>query len=191
MKLIEINSCLGISVGQNKLLLHSHKAPCIEAMAKHGHSLKRIPLSLYTVTESSENHIKLRFSGAMCLCEMELRQEKDRLTINYSANAEQLIISLSIPKDVLLYFDSYALNGRKFIKAKNGKSVKIKTFLSKISSDGRDKVYLEKLPTEIMSSNGLKYICDSEPLSIDAEYDKSLSIITNNGKGYIVIELSK
>lgn len=191
MELIEINSCLGIAIEQNKILLHSHKAPCIEAIARQGHTLKRIPLSLYTVTESSENGTKIRFSGVMCLCDMELIQEDNKIIINYSANAEQLIISLSIPKDVLLYFDSYAVNGRSFIKINNGKSVKIKTFLSKISSDESDKVYLENLPTEIMASNGMKYVFDSEPLAIDAEYDKSLSIRTNKGKGNIIIELSK
>lgn len=191
MELIEINSCLGIAIGQHKLLLHSHKAPCIEAICRQGHTLKRIPLSLYTVTESSENDIKLRFSGIMCLCDVELIQEEDRITINYSANAEQLVISLSIPKDILLYFDNYAVNGRCFYKVKNAKLIKFKSFLNKINNNGSDKVFLEKLPNEIMASNEMKYVFDSEPLAIDSEYDKNLSIRANKGKGYIIIELSK
>lgn len=188
MKLIEINSCLGITIGDNKLIIHSHKAPCIEALVKQGYTLSKVPLSLYSVTESSEEHIRLRFSGVMCLCDMELIQEYNRITVKYTANAEQLIISLCIPHEAILYFDSYAINGSCFIKAKNDISVKIKSFFNKINNNGTDNVYLKELPTELSFSNGSRLILGNEPLSIDAENDKCISIRTKTANETIIID---
>lgn len=188
MKLIEINSCLGITIGDNKLLLHSHKAPCIEALVKQGHTLRKVPLSLYSVTESSEHHIKLRFSGVMCLCDMELIQNDNKIIVKYTANAEQLIISLCIPHGSILYFDSYAVNGRCFIKAKNDTSVKLRSFFNKINNNETDKVYLNELPTELSCSNGSHLILGNEPISIDAENDKFISIRTKTANETIIVD---